>query len=134
MSPKVRRGSYLRGMSDAGTLTAGHRIAELRALLHEANHRYYVLAAPTLSDAEFDALLAELDALERAHPEHADPTSPTVRVGADFSGSFEKVPHTAPMLSLTNTYSPAEVEAWVERVREGLDGAPVRFAEHGRRG
>ena len=128
MSPKVRRGSYLRGMSDAGTLSAEHRIAALRALLHEANHRYYVLAAPSISDAEFDALLSELDALERAHPEHADPTSPTARVGADFSGSFEKVPHTAPMLSLTNTYSPTEVEAWVERVREGLDGAPVRFA------
>ena len=76
MSPKVRRGSYLRGMSDAGTLSAEHRIAALRALLHEANHRYYVLAAPSISDAEFDALLSELDALERAHPEHADPPRP----------------------------------------------------------
>ena len=104
------------------------RIAELRALLHEANHRYYVLAAPTVSDATFDAWMAELEALERDHPECADDASPTVRVGADLGGAFATVPHDTPMLSLSNTYSPEEVDAWVDRVRDGLGGAEVRYA------
>lgn len=115
-------------MTEAAPGAAVARIAELRALLHEANHRYYVLAAPTVSDATFDAWMAELEALERAHPECADDASPTVRVGADLGGAFAKVPHDTPMLSLSNTYSPEEVDAWVDRVRDGLGGAEVRYA------
>ena len=81
------------------------RIAELRRTLHAHNHRYYVLAQPTISDREFDALLAELALLESTRPDLADPNSPTQRVGAGFTDQFEKVPHSSPMLSLANSYS-----------------------------
>ncbi|MCM1221441.1 MAG: NAD-dependent DNA ligase LigA, partial [Lachnospiraceae bacterium] len=74
----------------------GKRIAELRDLLHLYNHQYYVLNAPTVSDKEFDILLKELEALEAAHPEFADPLSPTQRVGSDLTKGFEQVIHERP--------------------------------------
>ncbi|MGB0510080.1 MAG: DNA ligase LigA-related protein, partial [Flavobacteriales bacterium] len=78
-------------------MSAADRIAELRRVLHEHNHRYYVLAAPTISDREFDGLLSELEALEKEHPEFDDPNSPTRRVGSDLdSQAFEKVAHSRP--------------------------------------
>jgi DNA ligase (NAD+) len=76
-----------RGMDSA------RRAEELRRLLREASHRYYVLDAPTLSDAEYDRFFRELEELEKKHPELQTPDSPTQRVGAAPSGKFAKVTH-----------------------------------------
>lgn len=90
------------------------RAAELRAAIEEANYRYYVLDAPTLSDAEYDALMRELRALEAAHPELITPDSPTQRVGGEASGLFARVRHPQPMLSLSNAMNEAELREWRE--------------------
>lgn len=103
-----------------------HRIAELRRILHEHNHRYYVLAEPIISDREFDALLAELVLLESARPDLHDPNSPTQRVGGGLTDQFEKVPHSRPMLSLANSYSREEVEEWADRIHRESAGE-MRF-------
>jgi len=97
------------------------RIHELRELLTRANTAYYADAAPFMSDAEFDALLAELAALEAAHPGLADPNSPTQRVGgAALEGEFETRRHRVPMLSVDNTYSVEEMRAWHARCADAL--------------
>jgi DNA ligase (NAD+) len=93
------------------------RMAELARQLEFHNHRYYVLAAPVISDQEFDQLLKELERLEAQHPELADPNSPTRRVGGDITRNFPTVAHRYPMLSLTNSYEREEVEAFVDRIR-----------------
>lgn len=103
------------------------RILQLRAELHQHNQNYYVHHAPTISDQAFDALMDELMELEKKHPEMADPNSPSVRVGSDISQDFVQVAHQRPMLSLGNTYSRGEVEAFFNRVREGLDGEPFEI-------
>lgn len=100
-------------------------IERLRRELAEHNHRYYVENSPVISDREFDFMLKELEALEREHPEFDDPLSPTHRVGSDLSDGFEQVAHIYPMLSLSNTYSIEDVDAWVTRVRDALPGQPV---------
>ncbi|MFW5852374.1 MAG: DNA ligase LigA-related protein, partial [Bacteroidota bacterium] len=96
------------------------RITELRALLHEHNHKYYVQHNPTISDQEFDALLHELENLESQHPELYDPNSPTQRVGNDIDLSFTQEKHTYPMLSLANTYSFEEIKDFDSRVKKAL--------------
>lgn len=98
------------------------RIELLRRELHEHNHRYYVENQPTISDQEFDKLMHELQRLEAAHPEMADPNSPTQRVGSDLGGEFRQVAHRYPMLSLSNTYNKQEVADWYDSVRRGLGG------------
>ena len=98
------------------------RILQLRKELHEHNRRYYVDNAPVISDQEFDEMMHELQCLESRHPEMSDPNSPTMRVGSDLQHDFQQVPHRYPMLSLGNTYSRADVEAFYERVRQGLGG------------
>ena len=103
------------------------RILQLRAELHQHNQNYYVHHAPTISDQAFDALMEDLMTLEKKHPEMADPNSPSVRVGSDISQDFVQVAHQRPMLSLGNTYSRGEVEAFFNRVREGLDGEPFEI-------
>jgi DNA ligase (NAD+) len=92
------------------------RIDLLRSQLNQHNYNYYVLNNPQISDYDFDQLMHELEALEREHPEYADPLSPTQRVGSDITTGFEQTPHIYPMLSLGNTYSIEEVDAWVNRV------------------
>ena len=106
------------------TTTGGTaRIHELRDLLTRANTAYYADAAPFMSDAEFDTLLAELASLEAAHPELADPNSPTQRVGgAALEGEFETRKHRAPMLSVDNTYSVDEMRVWYQRCADALGG------------
>jgi DNA ligase (NAD+) len=96
------------------------RARELRALIDEANYRYYVLDAPTIPDSEYDRLLRELQDLESAHPELVTPDSPTQRIGAAPLKDFAQVAHAAPMLSLNNAFSEGEVAAFDRRVREGL--------------
>ena len=98
------------------------RIEQLRRELHEHNHRYYVENQPTISDMEFDALMHELQRLETAHPEMADPNSPTQRVGSDLGGEFRQVAHRYPMLSLSNTYNKQEVAEWYDSVKRELGG------------
>ena len=105
------------------------RVAALRQQLREASHRYHVLDDPTIPDSEYDALLRELEALEAAHPELADPDSPTRRVGAPPSGRFEPVEHAIPMLSLGNAFSAAEVEDFVARIVKELGTAEPGPAE-----
>jgi DNA ligase (NAD+) len=92
------------------------KIDHLRRVLDRLNHNYYVLNAPSAEDREYDRLMAELTALEAAHPEFDDPNSPTKRVGSDLTREFQQVRHRYPMLSLGNTYSEEEVREFVERI------------------
>ena len=103
-------------------MQAEARIAELRRALHAHNHRYYVLSEPVISDREFDLLLAELETLESKHPEFADDNSPTKRVGSGLSDQFEKVAHSRPMLSLSNSYNADELQEWADRVQKETAG------------
>ena len=99
---------------------AVQRAEQLRRELREHNHRYYVLDDPGISDAEYDTLFRELQALEAAHPELLTPDSPTQRVGGAPSAEFAAVRHRQPMLSLNNCFSDTELEDFDRRVREGL--------------
>src|SRR5437773_3175768 len=107
---------------------AAERAVKLRAALEEHNYRYYVLDAPTVDDAEYDALFRELEALEREHPELATADSPTQRVGGAPAAEFEPVPHRVPMLSLGNAFTDEDVGAFDRRVREALDVDRVAYA------
>lgn len=98
------------------------RVAELRATLDRANRAYYTEATPIMADAEFDRLLVELAGLEKAHPELDDPASPTHRVGGEPIDGFTTVTHATPMLSIDNTYSPADVREWWDRMQRALAG------------
>ena len=106
------------------------RILELRRRLDDASHRYHVLDDPDIPDAEYDAMLRELDELEAAHPEFGDPDSPTRRVGFAASGRFEPVAHAVPMLSLANAFSDGDVRDFVARiVKETGDADPAFSVE-----
>ena len=100
---------------------AKDKIKALREALEQHNYNYYVLSAPTISDREFDEMMKEVQTLEEAHPEYADPHSPTQRVGSDLSKEFEQVVHKYPMLSLGNTYSEEEVKDFYERIARDLN-------------
>ncbi len=101
------------------------RIEELRRQLEYHNHKYYVENDPSISDFEFDALMRELQQLEEAHPEFADPDSPTMRVGSDISSEFVTVRHRYPMLSLGNTYSLDELHEFLERIER--EAGPTEY-------
>ena len=112
--------------------TPAERVAELHALIEEANHRYYVLDDPSVEDITYDDWMRELEALEAAHPELVTPDSPTQRVGAPLSGRFPPVEHRRPMLSLANARGAEELDAWYRRARtvmeqEGMGARAVRF-------
>ena len=113
-------------------------ILVLRRELEEANHQYYVLNAPTMSDYDFDQKLRRLQDLEALHPDMFDPKSPTQHVGSDLvlitktpdseirkkepkAKGFEQVAHKYPMLSLSNTYSQEEVEDWLKKLPEDVE-------------
>lgn len=98
------------------------RADELRRIINAHNYRYYVLNEPSISDRDFDNLLKELEQIEKDHPELDDPLSPTHRVGSDLTTGFEQAMHIRPMLSLGNTYSVEEVDAFFARVKDGLEG------------
>jgi DNA ligase (NAD+) len=102
------------------------RIEELRSQIEEANYRYFVLDDPAITDAEYDALMRELKALEERHPELRTPDSPTQRVGAPALERFAPYEHARPMLSLANAFSDEELRAFDERARK-LAGAPVTY-------
>lgn len=103
------------------------RAKQLRAELNLHNHRYYVLDAPTISDAEYDQLFRELQALEHEYPELRTPDSPTQRVGGAPAPEFAKVNHQLPMLSLNNAFTDEEVMAFDKRVRDRLAIAAVEY-------
>ncbi len=102
------------------SLTPAERIFQLRAEIRRHEERYYVLNQPEISDAEFDALMRELDRLEQENPDLITSDSPTQRVGGRAIESFETVAHARQMLSLDNTYNEEELRAFDERVRRGL--------------
>jgi DNA ligase (NAD+) len=103
-------------------VTPAERLAELRTLIRHHEERYYVLNAPEIADAEFDALMKALEAIEREHPDLVTPDSPTQRVGGRPVEGFESVEHQVPMLSLDNSYSAEDVAAFDERVRRAIAG------------
>ena len=97
------------------------RAAELRAALNRANHEYYVLSQPSLTDHEYDEFLGELKDLEDQYPYLKTPDSPTLRVGAPPSQQFEPVRHPVPMLSLSNVTSEETFKAWYQRALDYLE-------------
>src|SRR6185369_1286786 len=96
------------------------RIHELRREIEGHNRRYYLLDAPTVSDAEYDGMLRELENLEREHPDLATADSPTRRVGAKPLDTFGQVTHPTPMLSLANALDDDELVEFVARVIKAL--------------
>ena len=134
-------------MTPSAAAARRERAAALRQQIDQANYAYYVLDAPTISDAEYDQLFRELQSLESEHPELRSPDSPTLRVGATPATALAKHTHARPMLSLANAFAPEELLAWEERnarlasgVRTGgyaleikIDGAAVSLTyEDGR--
>ncbi|MGJ3509095.1 NAD-dependent DNA ligase LigA [Enemella sp. A6] len=147
LSPPGRYRPHVSETPDAQTgpdEQASERHAELSQLIIDHRWRYYVLDAPTASDAEFDALLAELEALEEAHPGLRTPNSPTQQVGAPVSTTFAPITHREPLMSLDNVFSAEELLRWEERIRGAapraefvcelkIDGLAVDLVyEHGR--
>ncbi len=106
---------------------AAARISQLSRELDEHNRLYYIEAAPVISDFEFDALLKELETLEKEHPELRLPDSPTLRVGGGITKEFQTVKHRYPMLSLSNTYNEEELEEFDARVRKLLGDEPFEY-------
>lgn len=106
----------------------GKRIEELRRKIEEHDRRYYEENQPVISDGEYDALVRELEALEREHPELASAESPTSRVGSDLVREFRKRTHGEPMLSIANTYREEEVFEFDRRVRRELPGERVEYS------
>ncbi len=102
---------------------ARRRWADLAAGIEADQFAYYVNDAPTASDADYDARLRELAALEDRHPDLRTPDSPTQRVGGAFSTAFSPVDHVERMLSLDNVFSAEELAAWAERVVRDLEGS-----------
>ena len=113
--------------SPRGMENPAARAEELRARLRDASHRYYVLDAPTLSDAEYDRLFRELEQLEADHPDLITPDSPTRRVGAAPSEKFAKVTHGRQMMSLANAMTEDEFLEFDARVHRMLGEEPVRY-------
>ena len=107
---------------------ARDRADRLRREIEHHNYLYYVLDRPAISDAEFDALLRELEALEGRYPQLRTPESPTQRVGAPVAGELAPISHAVPMLSLSNALSEEEASAFDRRVREGLGLSRVDYS------
>src|SRR5512143_1180613 len=98
--------------------SARSRYEDLKSQVNFHNHRYHVLDAPVISDAEYDRLLKELRQLETDHPDWITSDSPTQRAGSAPADRFEKVRHPAPVLSLANAFGAADARAWFERIRK----------------
>ncbi|HVW84110.1 MAG TPA: NAD-dependent DNA ligase LigA, partial [Bryobacteraceae bacterium] len=99
----------------------------LRDEIRHHEYQYYVLDQPEISDAEYDALIRELQQIEEAHPEVVTPDSPTLRVGGKPREGFQKIQHSSAMLSLDNALDEDELRAFDARVRELLGAAPFRY-------
>ena len=108
--------------------TAAQRARELREQIELHNYQYYALDAPLVSDAEYDRLFRELQELEAAHPELADPDSPTQRVGVVPQAQFAPVKHRSPMLSLNNAFDEDDVASFDRRAQDALEIEDVEYA------
>ena len=113
------------GHSEAEELEA--HVAQLRHQIEEANYQYYVLDNPTLTDAEYDQLMIELQHIEQEHPELQTPDSPTQRVGAGPVQEVAQHRHPVPMLSLANARNEAELLAWHKRALNILPNAAFEY-------
>jgi DNA ligase (NAD+) len=113
------------GASD--TLSLERRVDALRKRIEKLNYDYYILDQPTATDAEYDALLRELRAIEADHPELVTPESPTQRVGIAPQGRFSQIRHPLPMLSLSNVYDRGGLDAWAARLERILPGANFTY-------
>jgi len=100
------------------TNQARHRISELTQEIRDHQFKYYVLDAPTITDAQFDVLLKELQALEAKHPELLEPDSPSLGVGGGFATSFAQHDHIEKMMSLDNVFDADELNTWFDRVEK----------------
>jgi DNA ligase (NAD+) len=109
------------------SLDAQHRHAELVELVDKARFDYFVRDSPTISDAEYDRMMRELEEIEDAHPELRTPDSPTQSVGGTFSTDFAAVDHIERMMSLDNAFSEEELTAWAERVERDAGGSDVHY-------
>ena len=110
------------------TSIARHRIDELTKEIRDHQFRYYVLDAPTITDAQFDVLLVELKKLEDANPELREPDSPTLGIGGGFSTGFEQRDHIEKMMSLDNVFDTDELTGWFDRVEKETK-APTYLCE-----
>lgn len=104
-------------------MNAKQEIERLTAIIEEANHKYYVLDAPTMPDYEYDMLLRQLEELEAQYPEYASPLSPTKRVGGEALSRFEKYEHEVPLESLQDVFSEDEVAEFDEKLRQSVPDA-----------
>jgi DNA ligase (NAD+) len=105
-------------MSTAQNIQARRRITELTQEIRDHQFKYYVLDAPTISDAQFDKLLKELVALEAKNPELLEPDSPSLGVGGGFATSFAQHDHIEKMMSLDNVFDADELDTWFDRVEK----------------
>jgi DNA ligase (NAD+) len=104
-----------------------NRYKELLSVLSQYHYEYHVLDSPTISDAVYDALYAELKKIEAEHPEWVSPSSPSQRVGNQLLAEFKKVQHSSRMLSLNDVFSVEEVEDWVKRMDRLMPGTTHEF-------
>ena len=111
----------------AASASAAQRIAKLRDEIDRHNYLYHVLAKPAITDQQFDRLMRELIELEQQHRELRTDDSPSQRVGGEPIDAFRSVAHVVPMMSIDNTYNEAELRAFDERVRRGLEGEKYRY-------
>jgi DNA ligase (NAD+) len=111
----------------SGRADAAQRIDELREQIRHHDYQYYVLARPEVADAEYDALVAELRALEAAHPHLVTPDSPTQRVAGRPATAFAPVEHRVAMLSLDNAMSPADLREFGVRLERQLPGTRLAY-------
>ena len=103
------------------------RIEEIRKILEQYNYEYYVLDNPSVPDSEYDRLMNELIALEKAHPDLISPYSPTQRVGGKVLSSFEKIKHKRMMLSLANAFNEKDIRDFDQRVRDVIHEKDVEY-------
>ncbi len=114
-----------RGVDDSGLASQAE---DLRQEIARHDYAYYVLDEPSVPDAEYDRLMRQLQALEKAHPELVTTDSPTQRVGGTAASSFEEIQHTVPMLSLANAFSEEEVREFDHRVCKGTGMSSISYA------
>ena len=114
-------------MSSKKSASAAERVEDLRTRIRHHDHLYYIEANPEISDLEYDKLLAELKRLEEEHPSLRSLDSPTQRVGDAPVDYLEQIQHRIPMLSIDNTYSPEELQAYLERTEKLLNGEAVQW-------
>src|ERR1700694_3111186 len=117
----------LEAMENSDEARLADRVATLRHQIEAANYEYHVLDKPTLTDAEYDQLMIELQRIEQEHPELQTPDSPTQRVGAGPVQDVAQQRHPVPMLSLANARSEEELQSWLRRAQNILPNATFEF-------